>query len=150
MKRNISLRPLSFSSEAAGALYGRCIFRSLLWKVTQQVSFFLFFFAMLLSLFLLLLLLSFSFYYYYYFSLIWKSKFFFSFTLICIGCKYMSYGNFCIFSSYLCLKLKVLGNTVSLITWLLFSFRLGLVLLLGYLMSHCKSRSLTKGGYDRF
>ena len=103
---------------------------------------------MLLSLFLLLLLVFFLLLLLFFSNL--KIKILFSFTLICIGCKYLSYGNFCIFSSYLRLKLKVLGNTVSLITWLLFSFRLGLVLLLGYLMSHCKSRSLTKGGYDRF
>ena len=108
-----------------------------------------FFLAMLLSLFLLLLLLLF-FLLLLLFSSNLKIKILFSFTLICIGCKYLSYGNFCIFSSYLRLKLKMLGNTVSLITWLLFSFRLGLVLLLGYLLSHCKSRSLTKGGYDRF
>ena len=108
---------------------------------------------MLLSLFLLLLLLLLLLLFFLLlllFSSNLKIKILFSFTLICIGCKYLSYGNFCIFSSYLRLKLKVLGNTVSLITWLLFSFRLGLVLLLGYLMSHCKSRSLTKGGYDRF
>ena len=47
------------------------------------------------------------------------------------------------------LKFKVLGNTVSLITWLLFSFQLGLVLLFDYLMSHCKCTSLSKGCYDR-
>ena len=89
---------------------------------------------MLLSLFLLLLLLLLFFLLLLLFSSSLKIKILFSFTLICIGCKYLSYGNFCIFSSYLHLKLKVLGNTVSLITWLLFSFRLGLVLLLGYLM----------------
>ena len=90
---------------------------------------------MLLSLFLLLLLLLLLFFLLLLlFSSNLKIKILFSFTLICIGCKYLSYGNFCIFSSYLRLKLKVLGNTVSLITWLLFSFRLGLVLLLGYLM----------------
>ena len=96
---------------------------------------FFFFLAMLLSLFLLLLLLLLLFFLLLLlFSSNLKIKILFSFTLICIGCKYLSYGNFCIFSSYLRLKLKVLGNTVSLITWLLFSFRLGLVLLLGYLM----------------
>ena len=96
---------------------------------------------LLLLLFFLLLLLFFS---------ILKTKILFSFVLICIGCKYLSYGNFCPFSLYSRLKFKVLGNTVSLITWLLFSFRLGLVLLFDYLMSHCKSTSLSKGGYDRF
>ena len=110
--------------------------------------FFLFFFAMLLFLLLLLLLLFFLLLLLFFSNL--KTKILFSFVLICIGCKYLSYGNFCPFSSYSHLKFKVLGNTVSLITWLLFSFRLGLVLLFDYLMSHCKSTSLSKGGYDRF
>ena len=114
-------------------------------KLYPFFLFFLFFamllFLLLLLLFFLLLLLFFS-------NL--KTKFLFSFVLICIGCKYLSYGNCCPFFSYSCLKFKVVGNTVSLITWLLFSFRLGLVWLFDYLMSHCKSTSLSKGGYDRF
>ena len=40
---------------------------------------------------------------------------FLSFTLICIGCNFFSYGNLCIFFSLLCVILRVLRTLIALI-----------------------------------